>query len=464
MTVADDTFLNSAAGAPGSANPNAAGSLTGGGGLVHGSIVLFSTALGIGLFRHGGLALASASAVAVVTAATLTLAEMTLRRSGATRAEMRRLAEANERLERLTGATGSAPARAEPAADLPVMEAEARDQTAARRERDAFDDSDIAEALAPLAEQVDLIEAVAAPPKPLLPRMPVATLPAYSSLPELAEPVVEKAAEANPAAASRTYRPAPRAAATRNGDPELTAIIERAINDGETELHLQPIARLSDRKARFYEVFPRLRGVNGETLAPAEFMPAARFAGLALPLEQAILSKGLELLERLSGRGKAKPLFVAMSRTAVADERMRADVLDLLQRYPALVEYLILEFEEGDLFQFGPAENASLDAFTAAGLVFAMTKPTTLEFDLDWLRDRKFAFIKVPANLLIEEGENTTGLGQRLGQSGLQLVIEQIADEVSFAHAHSIGAVLGQGSLFSDPRPVRPELLAGGGA
>ena len=46
-----------------------------------------------------------------------------------------------------------------------------------------------------------------------------------------------------------------------------------------------------------------------------------------------------------------------------------------------------------------------------------------------------------------------------LERFGLQLIVEKIEDENSLAQVLDYNARLGQGFLFSEPRPVRPEVF-----
>ena len=314
---------------------------------------------------------------------------------------------------------------------------------------------DAVRSLAPSAHR----EVEALPRAAAQPAAPVAPKLRHRALQDVDEAPAAAVAAAEPKSAARS---AARSGGpiSRIGDPELASAIERAISDGEVDLYLQPIARLGDRKARFYEVFPRLKSDSGEPIKPAEYQPAAQFAGRASDLEEAILTCSLDLLQKLSGRGKAKPFFFTLSRTALADIAMRERIMTLLTRHSGLVEYLVLELAEADLVRFGRLEQETLGLLGDAGLVFAMRNPESLDLDLDWLRDRRFAFVKAPASLPLSTNPANADLGARLGQAGLQLIVEDIADEIAFAHAQSIGAVLGQGALFSEPRPVRPELLA----
>ena len=94
-----------------------------------------------------------------------------------------------------------------------------------------------------------------------------------------------------------------------------------------------------------------------------------------------------------------------------------------------------------------------------------MDHVTDLRMEPKELADRRFRFLKVPAELLLDKSASARSdihpqdLADLLARSGIDLIAERIESESTVVDLLDYDVRFGQGFLFSPPRPVRAEAL-----
>jgi len=98
-----------------------------------------------------------------------------------------------------------------------------------------------------------------------------------------------------------------------------------------------------------------------------------------------------------------------------------------------------------------------------------MDHVTDLRMEPRDLGERGIRYIKVPAPLLLGDGDGTSAdihaadLSDLMGRFGISLIAEKIEAEARVVDLLEYDVRYGQGYLFSPPRPVRNEALRGAG-
>jgi cyclic-di-GMP phosphodiesterase TipF (flagellum assembly factor) len=245
-------------------------------------------------------------------------------------------------------------------------------------------------------------------------------------------------------------------------------LIASAVDANRIDLYLQPIVTLPQRKVRFYEAVSRLRTDDGDVIPAADFLEHAEAAGLMSKIDNLLLFRSVQVMRRLQLKNREVGLFCNVSPSTLADATQFQRFLEFMDANRALAPNLVFEFGQAAVRNFGPIENEALAALAERGFRFSMDNLQDLRIEPRDLNERSFKFVKVPAKLLLNR--NTPGhadihaadLADLLARSGIDLISERIESESMVVDLLDYDVRFGQGFLFSPPRPVRPEALAGG--
>jgi cyclic-di-GMP phosphodiesterase TipF (flagellum assembly factor) len=247
----------------------------------------------------------------------------------------------------------------------------------------------------------------------------------------------------------------------------MTALIRQAIASEGIEIHLQPIVTLPERKVCCYEAFARLRGPNGELLRPPDFLAVAERAGLIAEIDCLMAFGCVRVVRRLTAGGSDIAIFCNFSRATLTDRATFGRIADFMDANRALAPHLVFEFALASWRAMEAHEQEALSILAGFGFQFSLDHVTDLRFDPHELADRRCAYVKVPAALLLgmrrEEGgaKAAAEFPAALADAGIKLIAEKIEAETTAMDLIDLDVRLGQGMLFSAPRPVRPEATPG---
>lgn len=280
-----------------------------------------------------------------------------------------------------------------------------------------------------------------------------ATLEATAPAPAPADNV---GAAATPAAEA----PQPAPALTNS---QLLVSVRNAIEANRIDLFLQPMVTLPQRKVRFYEAVARLRDDKDQLLAAADFVGTAEAAGLMGQIDHTVILRCVQVLRRLMVRSKDVGVFCNMSGATLGNPSVFGQCLDFLEANRILAPSLVLEFKQSTFRHLGPVESEHLAQLARLGYGFSIDNVTDLRLDPRELADRGVKFIKVPANMLLDQKQlssadiHAADLSDLLGRFGIDLVAERIEGERAVVDLLDYDVRFGQGFLFAPPRPLRPE-------
>jgi cyclic-di-GMP phosphodiesterase TipF (flagellum assembly factor) len=429
-------------------------------------MVLIAGSLGAVLFLSVGLSAMEASVLALSLLVTLIVYNTASTRGHDREVVSQQIADLSRGTADLARQVGEVGRRLEAA--------EATVQAAAERARAAT---------APLAAEIEtlgtlvkqLAESVAAH-EAALARTAISGLMAAHPLPP--EPAAEAPpAESPPAESAATVDPG------ELGEPEperlaggrfrgvdrahVSALISEAIEDNRVDLYLQPIVSLPQRKVRFYEAMARLRTEDGEVLSPGDFLPFAEVGGLMPRIDNVILFRCVQVVRRLAGKNRDIGVFCDVSGWSLSDPEFFPQLAEFMEANRALAPTLVLEFAQSTLRAMGPMENESLAALAELGFRFSLDRLTDLKLAPRELADRGFRFVKAPATLLLNRTStqatdiHPADFSDLLGRFGIDLIADGIESEGTVVDLLDYDVRFGQGLLFSPPRPVRTDVIAG---
>lgn len=237
----------------------------------------------------------------------------------------------------------------------------------------------------------------------------------------------------------------------------LEAVLERAVGTEDIEIHLQPVMTLADRRTQLYAAHPRVRDGRGGLIRPETYGRAAYEAGLAADIERIAFRRTVQILSRLVERGKQRPMFCPISAETLRDGTFLRAIHETLKAGPALSANLILEMPEASIGQLGAAERDAVHALANAGFRFALKD--VLQLDMAALGDLPIAFVKLAPAVLRGQPGAAAGLVARVRSIGAEPVVDGVMEEHDIAIAQALNIVLGQGSLLSEPRPLKADVI-----
>ncbi len=249
-------------------------------------------------------------------------------------------------------------------------------------------------------------------------------------------------------------------------DSEVLDMVRRSIEENKVDLYLQPMVTLPQRKVKFYEALTRLRSEEGEIIFPADYIRVAEPAGIMPMIDNLLLFRSVQVVRRLTSKNRAVGIFCNISPHSLVDADFFPQFVDFMEHNKSLAGEIVFELSQSMVNGIGPIEVESMSALAEHGFRFSMDHVTTLDFDPVELAERGFRYVKIAADLLLSDNSNTgaqihpADLSDLLARHGITLVAEKIETESAVVNLLDYGVGIGQGFLFSEPKPVRDDALA----
>jgi len=246
---------------------------------------------------------------------------------------------------------------------------------------------------------------------------------------------------------------------------ELLKTIRASLDENRVDLYLQPIVTLPQRKTRYYEALSRLRDSTGKIIMPDAYMKIAEPAGMMPMIDNILLFRCVHVMRKMVERNRDVGVFCNVSTLTLLDSEFFPQFIDYMKHNQDLAGSLVFEFGQSTIGGSGPLEFESLKALADLGFTFSMDKVDRLDVDFQVLADMNFRFFKVSADIFLSDVERVGSpilaedFSELLERNGITLIIEKIEDERSVINLLDYNIKFGQGFHFSEPRPVRGDIL-----
>src|SRR5262245_21530473 len=248
-------------------------------------------------------------------------------------------------------------------------------------------------------------------------------------------------------------------------DNASPALVREAVGRGGIEVHLQPIVTLPQRTVFAYEALARLRSPTGDLLRPTEFLDAAASAGVLPEVDRVVTSTCVRVVRRLNSKDGDVAIFCNLAPATLSDRETFARLTDVMEANRALAPFVVFEFALAFWRSMGAHEQEALSILADVGFSFSLDHVLDLQLDPHELADRRCAYLKVPAALLLGQRAEAGGakaaaeFPAALARAGIKLIAEKIEAEATVMDLIDLDVQLAQGTLFSAPRPLRAELM-----
>ncbi|MDQ4124234.1 MAG: GGDEF and EAL domain-containing protein [Actinomycetota bacterium] len=248
----------------------------------------------------------------------------------------------------------------------------------------------------------------------------------------------------------------------------LKADLQQAVDNGELELHYQPIVRLVDGHVTSVEALVRWRHPARGLVPPLDFIPFAEESGLIVPIGRWVLLEACRTAA--AWEGDAPPsVSVNVSPLRFRHPGFVEELTEALTATGLPPERLVLEITESALVEDVGKVVERLDELKRLGVQLAIDDFGTGYSSLSYLKDFAVDILKIDKAFIdsIALGAEDSALARavlKLGQSlNLKIVAEGVEEGVQADVLRTLGCPLAQGYLFSRPVPADAlaELLEG---
>ncbi|HTW43168.1 MAG TPA: EAL domain-containing protein [Solirubrobacteraceae bacterium] len=240
---------------------------------------------------------------------------------------------------------------------------------------------------------------------------------------------------------------------------ELRADLQRALENGQFELHYQPIIRLGDGRVAGMEALLRWHHPQRGLVVPGDFVPFAEETGLIVPIGRWVLREACQqaiAVQRIWTQQPPLYICVNLSVRQLQHSDVIADVRDALDGSGLDAGLLMLEITESMLVEDPDVAVVKLRELRELGVRIAMDDFGTGYSSLSYLSRFPVDVIKMDRSFLrsdaSKEAADLSSAVVALGSSlSLEVVAEGIEYDEQLSRLRDLGCELGQGFHFAYP-------------
>jgi len=259
-----------------------------------------------------------------------------------------------------------------------------------------------------------------------------------------------------------------------NHTAALLETVRDALAHNRVDLYLQPVVSLPQRRTVFYESFSRLRDDSGRIMMPAEYLSVAEPEGLVSAIDNLLLFRCVQIVRRLAKSDRKVGIFCNISLASLGDEVFFPQFLEFLSRNRDLGGALIFELGQNAFTERGSVEARNMAKLADLGFRFSLDKVTDLDLDFADLSRADVKFLKISADVLLDqllevEGRMALKSMRDLQASdfaaltrryGVEVIAEKVEAERQVIDILELDVGYGQGHLFGEPRAIKDQVLA----
>jgi diguanylate cyclase (GGDEF)-like protein/PAS domain S-box-containing protein len=218
---------------------------------------------------------------------------------------------------------------------------------------------------------------------------------------------------------------------------ELRSDLERALRDGEFELHYQPLVRLQDGAVTGVEALLRWRHPERGLISPDNFIPFAEETGMIVPIGRWVLREGArqaKILRSQLGSEVRPSMGINLSVKQLFDKDIISDVIGALKDAALEPSALTLEITESVMISDTELASERLSELHALGVRLAMDDFGTGYSSLSSLSRFPLDVLKMDRSLLAAGAAPiTTGIASAVLGLGETFELEVVAEGIERA-------------------------------
>lgn len=239
---------------------------------------------------------------------------------------------------------------------------------------------------------------------------------------------------------------------------EWKARVERAIDDDELLLHLQPITDVESGSVVGAEVLVRLPEA-GSLISPSEFVPVAERAGIAVLLDRWVVREAIAMTARMRAVDPRFTVWINISAQSIGSDELERTLLTSLDRHDVPASAVVLELTETAQIDDVPGARAQARRLRAAGLRLAIDDFGTGFGSFLYLKHLLFDYVKIDGEFVTTMDTSSTdctivrSIVGLAGQLDMQVVAENVETETVMEMVRTEDIHLAQGFGIGRPCP-----------
>jgi EAL domain-containing protein (putative c-di-GMP-specific phosphodiesterase class I) len=238
-----------------------------------------------------------------------------------------------------------------------------------------------------------------------------------------------------------------------------------ALDQGELDLHLEPVVELAETRTVYYRADLVLTRDDGTRLEPYLLSLSAERSGFASALDLALFRRVCPVIRHLKARNRRPGVFCPLSPQSFAERDILDELVQFLRANKDAAGGIVIEISQPALAALSPAGMEGLAYLAELGATLSLSGARVEGPDLETLVVLGFRFLDLDIAALaaahgwdaFTEHGAVYGLARRAEQAGLTVLAANVARSEELERVRPF-ARLARGSLFSPPRVVRREI------
>ena len=245
----------------------------------------------------------------------------------------------------------------------------------------------------------------------------------------------------------------------RHHDALWARRLTAALKENRFRLLKQPIAALDGESAAVFDILMRLVDEQGETVAPGEFMPAARRNNMMQALDRWVIGAAIALAREQH----PDLLFVRISEQSITDRSFAPWLKTIVAKSGIKRKSLCFQVTEDLALKYLKAVMQAAASIRAMGCQFALEHVGNAEQSVKLIHGVPLDFAKIDGALITSLSSDadahatTARLVEAAKARGVRTVAEKVQDANTMAALWQLGISFMQGHYVQEPEVVLQE-------
>ncbi len=234
--------------------------------------------------------------------------------------------------------------------------------------------------------------------------------------------------------------------------------VHNALELRHIDLFMQPLVTLPQRKIIAYEFFGRLRINPGQYLPAHDYLRVANEEHIISGLDTIFLTNCLRIIKKQQWKKKSPDYyFINIRPFTLRNHDFMNNLVSLLSGDKEIAHMLVFEMHYRDFLLLSPAEKKIINELAKTGCKFSLDHVSDMPVDVNLLNKMHIYFVKMNANILLNEAKTEKGFNQvllrkqELDSYNINLIVEKIESETDLIELLDYDIKYGQGFLFGKP-------------